>query len=83
MVFDQRISATLTWYFVAIVFRFSPEATMYVKGWWLIGADVGIDTGLMIVLYRPSETSPDSPPSATMIASAFTGPKCAVRVVGK
>src|SRR3989475_11774073 len=47
LVFDQRVSATLPWYFVAIVFWFSPGATMYVKGWWVIGAAVRVRTRLM------------------------------------
>src|SRR5205807_2132676 len=50
LLFDHRISATVTWYLVAIAVRFSPAATVYTTGVWLIGADVGIDTGLMIVL---------------------------------
>src|SRR5690348_7295871 len=50
LLFDQRISGTVTWYLAAIADRSSPAATVYVNGWWLTGADVGIDTGLMIVL---------------------------------
>ena len=50
LVFDQRISATDTWYLEAIALRFSPAATEYTNAWWLCGADVGIATGLMIVL---------------------------------
>jgi hypothetical protein len=50
LAFDQRISATVTWYRAAIIFKVSPAATVIMNGWWLIGADVGIDTGLMIVL---------------------------------
>src|SRR5438132_12027785 len=83
LVLDQRISATLTWNLVAIAVRSSPAATVYMNGWRLTGAEVGIDTGLITVLYRPSETSPYWPPSPTTTASAFTGPNLAVRVVGK
>src|SRR6267143_2932497 len=49
-VFDQRISATLTWNLVAIADRSSPAATVYANGWRLTGAEVGIDTGLITVL---------------------------------
>jgi len=37
----------------------------------------------MIVVYRPSETSPTVPPSLTTSAEAFTAPSLAVREVGK
>src|SRR4029077_13612248 len=50
LVFDQRIWLTVTWYLAAMTFRFSPAATVYMNGSWLIGADSGIATGLMIVV---------------------------------
>src|ERR1700674_719787 len=82
-VFDQRIWLTVTPYLAAIAAKFSPAATAYVMGMRLMGAEVGIETGLMIVLYRPSDTSPTVPPSLTTTASAFTAPKRAVREEGK
>src|ERR1700720_1534160 len=78
-VFDHRIWLTVTPYLDAIAARFSPAATEYVTGMRLMGAVVGIETGLMMVLYRPSDTSPTVPPSLTTTASAFTGPKRAAR----
>ncbi len=44
-----------------------------------MGTEVGIETGLMIVLYRPSDTSPTVPPWLTTTASAFTAPRREVR----
>ena len=48
-------------------------------GSWLIGAESGMATGLMIVLNRPSETSPTVPPSPLTVASALTAPRLAVK----
>src|SRR5260370_36100945 len=77
--FDQRIWLTVTPKRAAIVARLSPAATEYVTGMRLTGAVVGIEAGLIIVLYRPSDTSPTVPPSLTTTASAFTAPRWLAR----
>src|ERR1700687_3024273 len=48
--FDQRIWDTVTPNLEAIESRVSPACTVYVDGWWLIGAELGIATGLLSVL---------------------------------
>src|SRR5260370_13597192 len=77
--FDKRIWLTVTRKRAAIVARLSPAATEYVTGMRLTGAVVGIEAGLIIVLYRPSDTSPTVPPSLTTTASAFTAPRWLAR----
>src|SRR6267143_6639039 len=77
--FDHRIWETVTLNLVAIESRLSPASTVYVNGWWLIGAELGIETGLMIVLYRPREMSPAVPPSVSTVASALTVPSLEVK----
>src|SRR5260370_4405210 len=72
--FDQRIWLTVTPKRAAIVARLSPAATEYVTGMRLTGAVGGIEAGLIIVLYRPSHTSPTVPPSPPTTESPCTAP---------
>jgi hypothetical protein len=44
-----------------------------------MGAELGMETGLMIVLYRPREMSPAVPPSVSTVASALTVPSLEVK----
>src|SRR5438034_7529114 len=57
---------------IAMLSRLSPWTTRYAIGLRLGRLAVGMDTGLMIVLSRPRETSPIAAPS--LAAAALTLP---------
>ena len=63
LVFDQRIWLTVTLNLARDRLQGLAGGHRVGERRWLIGADSGMATGLMIVLYRPSETSPTVPPS--------------------